>query len=330
MTLGAAVTIIVGLIITLGCLLGGFVAMGGHVYVIWQPWEYVIICGSALGTFVVANPMKTIKDSGKGIVEAFKHDVPKKREYLDVLGLLYTLMRELRSKPRNEVEAHFDDPGQSPIFQKFPSVVKNSELLTFICDYCRLVTYSYTRSTDNAPGARYLDPFALALDEGPSNGERRHAIVASGSVLLPADVNIGLVWTWRSQLPWTATAGRDLNGDGFNTDLVPGVTRNSGSRDLDLQAVNAWRALNGRSAIDDSQIDSSRINIVDMRVSKAFRFTSTMRIDVLAQVFNLFNVRNLQSQYGGGRSNNALADTFGRILTARPATQGEVGLRFTW
>lgn len=144
--MGAAVTIIVGLMITLGCVLGGFVAMGGHVGVIWQPWEYVIICGSAFGTFVVANPMKTIKDSGKGIVEAFKHDVPKKREYLDVLGLLYTLMRELRSKPRNEVEAHFDDPGQSPIFQKFPSVVKNSELLTFICDYCRLIIIGNART----------------------------------------------------------------------------------------------------------------------------------------------------------------------------------------
>lgn len=139
-------TIIVGLMITLGCLLGGFVAMGGHVHVIWQPWEYVIICGSALGTFVVANPMKTIKDSGVGMMEAIKYDVPKKREYLDVLGLLYTLMRELRSKPRNEVEAHFDDPKQSPVFQKFPSVIKNHELLTFICDYCRLIIIGNART----------------------------------------------------------------------------------------------------------------------------------------------------------------------------------------
>lgn len=139
-------TIIVGLMITLGCLLGGFVAMGGHVYVIWQPWEYVIICGSALGTFVVANPMKTIKDSGVGMMEAIKYDVPKKREYLDVLGVLYSLMRELRSKPRNEVEAHFDDPAQSPIFQKFPSVTKNDELLTFICDYCRLIIIGNART----------------------------------------------------------------------------------------------------------------------------------------------------------------------------------------
>ena len=82
-------TIIVGLMITLGCMLGGFVAMGGHVCVIWQPWEYVIICGSALGTFVVANPMKTIKDSGVGMMEAIKYDVPKKREYLELLWLLY-------------------------------------------------------------------------------------------------------------------------------------------------------------------------------------------------------------------------------------------------
>jgi chemotaxis protein MotA len=140
------VTIIVGLIITLGCVLGGFMAMGGHVGVIWQPWEYVIICGSALGTFVVSNPMKTIKDSGKGIIEAFKHSVPKKREYLDVLGVLYSLMRELRSKPRNEVEAHFDDPSQSAIFQRFPSVTKNEELLTFICDYCRLIIIGNART----------------------------------------------------------------------------------------------------------------------------------------------------------------------------------------
>ena len=70
-------TIIIGLVITLGCMLGGFMAMGGHVDVIWQPWEYVIICGSALGTFVVANPMKTIKDSGKGCARRSRTPRPR-------------------------------------------------------------------------------------------------------------------------------------------------------------------------------------------------------------------------------------------------------------
>jgi chemotaxis protein MotA len=140
------VTIIVGLIVTLGCMLGGFVAMGGHVEVIWQPWEYVIILGSALGTFVVANPMKTIKDTGKGLVEAFADKQPRSREYLDVLGILFCLMRDLRSKPRNEVEAHVDDPGQSALFQRFPTVLKNEQLTTFICDYCRLIIIGNART----------------------------------------------------------------------------------------------------------------------------------------------------------------------------------------
>jgi chemotaxis protein MotA len=140
------VTIVIGLIITLACMLGGFVAMGGHVGVMWQPWEYVIICGSALGTFVVANPMKTIKDTGKALLEAFKNSAPTRREYLDTLGVLYSLMRELRGKSRNEVEKHIDEPETSEIFKKFPSVLANKDLVTFICDYCRLIIIGNVRT----------------------------------------------------------------------------------------------------------------------------------------------------------------------------------------
>jgi chemotaxis protein MotA len=140
------VTIIIGLLVTLGCMLGGFVAMGGHVDVIWQPWEFVIIGGSALGTFIVANPLKTIYDTGGGLKEAFTGDAPGKQQYLETLGILYFVMRELRSKPRNEVEEHIDNPDQSSIFQKFPSIVANRDLTTFICDYCRLIIIGNART----------------------------------------------------------------------------------------------------------------------------------------------------------------------------------------
>ena len=139
-------TIVIGLVITLVCMLGGFAAMGGHVEVIWQPWEYVIICGSALGTFVVANPMKTIKDTGKGLGEAFRNAAPKREDYLDVLGVLHSLMRDLRNKPRNEVEQHIENPAESQIFQQAPSVLKNEELMSFICDYCRLIIMGNART----------------------------------------------------------------------------------------------------------------------------------------------------------------------------------------
>ena len=139
-------TIILGLVVTLGCMLGGFMAMGGHVSVIWQPWEYVIICGAALGTFIVANPLKTIKDTGKALMEGFRNDAPTPRHYLDVLAVLYSLMRELRGKSRNEVEKHIDEPEQSAIFQKFPSVLDNEDLTAFICDYCRLIIIGNVRT----------------------------------------------------------------------------------------------------------------------------------------------------------------------------------------
>jgi chemotaxis protein MotA len=140
------VTIVIGLVVTMACMLGGFAAMGGHIAVIWQPWEFVIIGGSALGTFVVANPIKTIKDTGKGIKEAFTGDAPGKQQYLETLGILYFLMRELRGKPRNEVEEHIDSPTESALFQKFPSVLANDDLTTFICDYCRLIIIGNART----------------------------------------------------------------------------------------------------------------------------------------------------------------------------------------
>jgi len=140
------VTILVGLLITLAAMLGGFVAMGGHVEVIWQPWEYVIICGAALGTFVVANPVKTIKDVGKGLLEVLCKKGPKPREYLDVLGVLHEVMRELRGSARNELEGHIDNPAESAIFQRYPTVLANRDLTTFICDYCRLILMGNART----------------------------------------------------------------------------------------------------------------------------------------------------------------------------------------
>ena len=137
--------IVIGLVVTFGCVLGGFMAMGGHLDVLVQPWELVIIGGSALGTFLVANPMATVKDTGKACMEAFKHAVPKETEYLETLGVLHSLMRELRTKSRSEVEAHIDNPEESAIFQAYPTVLSNNDLTHFICDYCRIIIIGNAR-----------------------------------------------------------------------------------------------------------------------------------------------------------------------------------------
>ncbi|MBA4790656.1 MAG: flagellar motor stator protein MotA [Rhizobiales bacterium] len=138
--------VLIGLVVGIASLLGGFIAMGGHVEVIWQPFEFVIIGGIALGTFIIANPMSTIKDTGVSIVQAVTGKAPKRKDFLALLGLLYALMRELRSKPRNEVEQHIDNPHDSAIFQNFPTILKDKELTQFICDYARLIVIGNARS----------------------------------------------------------------------------------------------------------------------------------------------------------------------------------------
>ena len=139
-------TILIGLVVSLTCMLGGFAAMGGKVSVIWQPWEYVIILGASLGTFIVANPLKTIKDVGAGLTEAVMNAVPKKEDYLIILGFLFIMMRELRSKSRSEIEKHIDNPNESSIFMAFPKLLKHPRLVTFICDYFRLILMGNART----------------------------------------------------------------------------------------------------------------------------------------------------------------------------------------
>lgn len=137
--------IIIGLIVTLGCVLGGFMAMGGHIEVLGQPWEFVIICGAAIGTFFVANPMSVVKDSGKGLMEAIKAKTPGDADYMEILGLLFTLLREIKNKPKNEVEGHIDNPEESSIFTAHPVVLNDHELRSFICDYARLIMVGNAR-----------------------------------------------------------------------------------------------------------------------------------------------------------------------------------------
>lgn len=132
-------TILVGFVFTMVCMLGGFMAMGGNPMVLVQPWEFVIIGGASFGTFIVANPMPVIKDTGKAIREAFGNKGPKQNDYLDSIGLLFNLMQEIKAKTRAEIEGHIDAPEESPIFQAYPAILEDKDKLSFITDYVRLI-----------------------------------------------------------------------------------------------------------------------------------------------------------------------------------------------
>ena len=139
-------SIVIGLIVAFGSMITGFTALGGGVLILWQPWEFLIIFGISTGAFIMSNPMKTVSDTMRGIYEALSGNAPSRRDYFDVLGLLYHLMRELRSHGRSEVEPHIENPEESRIFERFPYVLNNRPLCNFICDYFRLLLVGNARS----------------------------------------------------------------------------------------------------------------------------------------------------------------------------------------
>jgi hypothetical protein len=196
-----------------------------------------------------------------------------------------------------------------------------------------LLSYTLSKQQNGGMGTQpaITDFYHPEWDWGPGSADRRHNFVASGSLMLPFDVNVGAVWTLRSTMPFSARAGRDLNNDGAaQTDFVPGTTRNMGNRKTDemLAAVNAWRAANGRPAIAKESLSGNEYNRVDIRASKAV-VLGARRVEFIAQVLNLFGRDNLGITEVTWNE-NALSDSFGQILTVQPRQQAELAIRLTF
>ena len=150
--------------------------------------------------------------------------------------------------------------------------------------------------------------------------------------MLPMDITLGAVWSYRSTRPFSAVAGTDLNLDGAVTDYVPGTVRNVFNRGDDakyLAAVNAWRAQNGRAPIPESQLMTDEFKRVDVRVSKQVNLGGDRKAEIIAQIFNLFGTDN----FGPGVApwqGNATSNSFGTLNLVYPRQQAEIAVRFVW
>jgi chemotaxis protein MotA len=133
------VNFILGSIIVIASVLGGFAAGGGHIIALWQPFELVIILGAAGGGFVIANPMSVVLKSLKSIPALFTGAKYKKAHYMDALGFMYELFNKARKEGLMGIEADIEEPESSALFQKYPLILGNHHATEFISDYMRLV-----------------------------------------------------------------------------------------------------------------------------------------------------------------------------------------------
>ena len=138
-------TFLIGIAVLFGAVLGGYLPHGKF-EVLWQPLEFLIIGGAALGGFIIANPKEVILGAMGNLRLALMGKRYNKESYLELLTLMYTLLRLAKRKGPLVLEEHADDPQNSHIFGNFPNIQANEVATTFLCDYLRMMTMG----TDNA------------------------------------------------------------------------------------------------------------------------------------------------------------------------------------
>jgi len=130
---------VVGYLIVVGAVFGGFALAGGHLGTLYQPVELIMIGGSAVGAFLVGNNGKAIKATFKALPKAFGGSKYSKSLYLELLALLYEVLSKVRKEGLMSIEGDVDNPKDSPLFSKYPRVLKDHHAIEFMTDYLRLM-----------------------------------------------------------------------------------------------------------------------------------------------------------------------------------------------
>ena len=135
---------ILGILVTVGMVFGGYILAGGHMEIITHalPFEGMMIGGAAIGALLAANDFGTIKQTGADVLAAFTGSKWKKADYQDLLCLMSELLNVLRTNPV-DIEQHIEDPAQSSIFQRYPKILKDEDAINMICDTIRSMLMNF-------------------------------------------------------------------------------------------------------------------------------------------------------------------------------------------
>lgn len=129
---------IIGIVIVFGAVIGGYLMEHGHMKVLLQPAELVIIAGAAAGTVLIANPLHILRQIANGIVGVFTGSKLNKQLYLDSLKMMYELLNKARKEGLVALETDTEAPDKSPIFSKYPAFLSNHHARDFVCDTMRM------------------------------------------------------------------------------------------------------------------------------------------------------------------------------------------------
>jgi len=130
--------IIVGLVIVLGSVVGGYLMAGGNLLVLNQPSEFIVIGGAAIGSLVISTPAAVLKAIVAQIKAAMGSGFSK-ADYVDLLSLLYLVFKQVQQSGVMSLEAHFEDPSKSPILSRYPKFLSRHEAVDFLADSAKVI-----------------------------------------------------------------------------------------------------------------------------------------------------------------------------------------------
>jgi chemotaxis protein MotA len=133
------VFVIVGYVVVMAAVFGGFAANGGHLAALWQPLELVMIFGAAIGAFFVGNNPKAIKATLQALPTLFKGSKYTREMYMELMSLMFDVLSKVRKEGLMSIEGDIEAPEQSPVFSKYPAVMADHHVVEFITDYLRLM-----------------------------------------------------------------------------------------------------------------------------------------------------------------------------------------------
>jgi chemotaxis protein MotA len=129
---------IIGILVVLGAVVGGYLMEHGKLLVLMQPAELVIIGGAAAGTLLIANPLSTVIAIVKGMLGVLKGSPYTKASYLETLKMLNELFMQARKQGMVRLEEDIEDPSKSQVFSKYPKFLAHHHAVHFICDTIRM------------------------------------------------------------------------------------------------------------------------------------------------------------------------------------------------
>jgi chemotaxis protein MotA len=129
---------IIGIVIVFAAVIGGFLMEKGHIAVLLQPAELLIIAGASAGTLLVANPIHILKGILAGLTGVLSGSKLGKERYLNTLRMMYQFLNKVRKEGLLSVEMDVEKPAESAIFKNYPEFLNDHHARDFVCDTLRM------------------------------------------------------------------------------------------------------------------------------------------------------------------------------------------------